>query len=409
MSLPAIEPQGTGQGTTPGPIAGIDAGEEAWHRVRAAYPPQQPLLNLNNAAVSPPPLVVQQAVIDAYLFIGQNPDVNMWSKLDAALPDIKKQLAELVDCAPHEIALNRNSSEGLSTAIFGIPLTPGDQVLLSPWDYPSVRAGWLQRQQRDGIEAVTCRFDLMASDDDIVAAFEAAITPRTRVMQLTHMFHWNGRVLPVKQLCALARAHDIVTVVDGAQTFAQMPVSFRELGCDFFVASLHKWLGAPVGNGMLIVKEAQIDRTWPLLAPFDQSPFGVDKFDHWNLGTYNSAIQAGIVPAIQLHREIGVRTIHARLQELTRYWVGLAHEIPGFRLHTPLDTDDLGAVSLFSIDHVDSKALERELREKHQVHVKYRKVEHLEGLRVSPHVYMLRSDLDTFVTALRDAVEHVDY
>ncbi|WP_262267506.1 aminotransferase class V-fold PLP-dependent enzyme [Microvirga yunnanensis] len=409
MSLPAIERRGTGQGTTPGPIAGADAGEEAWHRVRAAYPPQQPLLNLNNAAVSPPPLVVQQAVIDAYLFIGHNPDVNMWSKLDAALPDIKKQLAELVDCAPHEIALNRNSSEGLSTAIFGIPLTLGDQVLLSPWDYPSVRAGWLQRQQRDGIEAVTCRFDLMASDDDIVAAFEAAITPRTRVMQLTHMFHWNGRVLPVKRLCALARTHDIVTVVDGAQTFAQMPVSFRELGCDFFVASLHKWLGAPVGNGMLIVKEAQIDRTWPLLAPFDPPPFGIDKFDHWNLGTYNSAIQAGIGPAIQLHREIGVRTIHARLQELTRYWVSLAHDIPGFRLHTPLDTDDLGAVSLFSIDHVDSKALERELREKHQVHVKYRKVEHVEGLRVSPHVYMLRADLDTFVIALRNAVERVGH
>ena len=408
MSLPAIEPQGTGQGTTPGPIAGIDVGEEAWHRVRAAYPPQQPLLNLNNAAVSPPPLVVQQAVIDAYLFIGQNPDVNMWSKLDAALPDIKKQLAILVDCAPHEIALNRNSSEGLSTAIFGLPLTPGDQVLLSPWDYPSVRAGWLQRQQRDGIEAVTCRFDLMASDDDIVAAFEAAITPRTRVMQLTHMFHWNGRVLPVQRLCALARAHDIVTVVNGAQTFAQMPVSFRELGCDFFVASLHKWLGAPVGNGMLIVKESQIDRTWPLLAPFDQPPLGIDKFDHWNLGTYNSAIQAGIAPAIQLHREIGVRNIHARLQELTRYWVSLAHDIPGFRMHTPLDTDDLGAVCMFSIDHVDSKNLERELREKHLVHVKYRKVEHVEGLRVSPHIYMLRANLDNFVTALRDAVEHAD-
>jgi selenocysteine lyase/cysteine desulfurase len=406
MILPAIEPPGTGQGMPLAPIAGAHTGEEAWHRIRAAYPHQQPLLNLNNAAVSPPPLVVQQAVIDAYLLTSQNPDVNMWSKLDAALPDIKKQLAGLIDCAPHEIALNRNSSEGLSTAIFGIPLTSGDQVLLSPWDYPSVRAGWLQRQQREGIEAVTCRFDWMASDDDVIAAFEAAITPRTRVMQLTHMFHWNGRVLPIKQLCALARAHDIVTVVDGAQTFAQMPVSFRELGCDFFVTSLHKWLGAPVGNGMLIVKESQVGRTWPLLAPFEQPSSGIDKFDHWNLGTYNSALQAGIAPAIRFHSEIGVRNIHARLQELTRYWVALARDIPGFRLHTPLDTDDLGAVSLFSIDYVDSKALERELREKHLVHVKYRRVEHVEGLRVSPHIYMLKTDLDTFAAALRDVIEH---
>jgi selenocysteine lyase/cysteine desulfurase len=134
----------------------------------------------------------------------------------------------------------------------------------------------------------------------------------------------------------------------------------------------------------------------------------IDKFDHWNLGTYNSAIQAGIAPAIRFHNEIGVRTIHARLQELTRYWVSLARDIPGFRLHTPLDTDDLGAVSLFSIDRLDSRILEQELREKHQVHVKYRKVEHVEGLRVSPHVYMLKSDLDTFVAALKAAIEHVD-
>jgi selenocysteine lyase/cysteine desulfurase len=269
-----------------------------WEHIRAAYPTQQPLLNLNNAAVSPPPLVVQEAMIDAYRFISQNPDVNMWSKLDTALPAIKRQLADLIDCGPEEIALNRNSSEGLSTAIFGIPLKTGDQVLISPWDYPSANAAWFQRQQREGIEAVTCRFDLLHSDDDILAAYAEAITPRTRVMQLTHMLHWNGRVLPVKRLCELARAREIITLVDGAQTFAQMPVSFRDLGCDFFVTSLHKWLGAPVGNGMLIVKESQIDRTWPLLAPFDPPPLRIDKFDHWNLGTYNSAIQAGILPAI---------------------------------------------------------------------------------------------------------------
>jgi selenocysteine lyase/cysteine desulfurase len=380
-------------------------GEEDWKRVRSAYPVQEPLLNLNNAAVSPPPLVVEHAMIEAYRLISRNPDVNMWSKLDAALPAIKQQLAALADCEAEEIALNRNSTEGLSTAIFGIPLSAGDQVLLSAWDYPSVRAGWFQRQQREHINAVTCRFDLMDSDDDVIAAYAQAITPRTRVMQLTHMFHWNGRVLPIKRLCELARAHNIITVVDGAQTFAQMPLSFRDLDCDFFVTSLHKWLGGPVGNGMLIVKERNIAHTWPLLAPFESPALHVDKFDHWNLGTYNSAIQAGIAPAIQLHKEIGVQTIHARLRELTRYWVELARGIPGFRLHTRMETTELGAVSLFSIDHMDSRLLEQELREKHQVHVKYRKVEHIEGLRVSPHIYMLKSDLDTFVAALKEVVE----
>lgn len=381
--------------------------EAFWQEVRAAYPRQEPLLNLNNAAVSPPPLEVEQAVIEAYRFISRNPDVNMWSKLDAALPDIKAELAQLIDCSPTEIALNRNSSEGLSTAIFGIPLQPGDQVLISPWDYPSARAGWLQRQQREGIVPITCQFGLLDDDEVIVAAYAGAITPRTRVMLLTHMYHWNGRLLPVERLCALARAHGIVTVVDGAQTFAQMPLSFRKLGCDIFVTSLHKWLGAPVGNGMLVVREGLIDETWPLLAPFDTPPLRIDKFDHWNLGTYNSAIQAGIAPAIRLHRRIGVERIQQRLNELTRYWIERARDIPGFRLQTPLNATPPGAVALFSIDGVDSRQLEKVLREQYQIHVKYRSVEDVAGLRVSPHIYMRKDDLDMFVDGLKAAVGEV--
>ncbi|WP_287210430.1 hypothetical protein [Mesorhizobium sp.] len=132
---------------------------------------------------------------------------------------------------------------------------------------------------------------------------------------------------------------------------------------------------------MLVVREGLIDDTWPLLAPFDPPPLRIDKFDHWSLGTYNSAIQAGIMPAI----------------------------IQGFRLHTPLDAgsldaEPLGAVALFSIDGVDSRQLERVLREQHRVHVKYRRVEDIAGMRVSPHIYMRKDELDVFVDALQAAV-----
>jgi selenocysteine lyase/cysteine desulfurase len=378
--------------------------DELWEAVRAAYPRQEPLLNLNNAAVSPPPLAVEEAVIDAIRLIGRNPDVNMWSKLDAALPQTKAELAQLADCDADEIALNRNSSEGLATAIFGIPLDRGDEVLVCEWDYPSARAAWFQRAQREGIRVVTVDFDTLQDDDAIFQAYAQAITPRTRVMQITHMLHWNGRLLPAQRLCALARQHGVATVVDGAQTFAQMPVSFRELGCDYFMTSLHKWLGAPVGNGMLIVRRDRIDATWPLLGPFDAPPLGIDKFDHWNLGTYNSALQAGIAPAIDLHRRIGAARMHARLRQLTQHWIAQARTIPGFTLHTPLEGDGVGAISLFSIEGVDSKALERELRETHKVHVKHRRVRHLEGLRVSPHVYITTTELDRFIEVLGRSV-----
>jgi selenocysteine lyase/cysteine desulfurase len=374
--------------------------EARWEQVRACYPAQEPLLNLNNAAVSPPPLTVEQAAIEAFRLVSRNPDVNMWTRLDANLPSIKEALAALADCDAAEIALNRNSTEGLSTVIFGVTMQAGDEVVVSEWDYPSALGGWQQRAAREGIRVVTVRFDPMDDDDAIVAAYSNALTPRTRVMQLTHMLHWTGRVLPAERLCRLARERGVLSLVDGAQTFAQMPVSFRALGCDFFVTSLHKWLGAPVGNGMLIARRERIASTWPLMAPFEDAPERIDKFDRWNLGTYNSALQAGIAPAIQMHRQIGAHAMHARLRELTRYWVDLASGIPGFRLHTPLDDERLAAVSLFSIAGADMKHVERELREKHQVHVKYRRVGPIEGLRVSPHVYIRKAELQQFVQAL---------
>lgn len=378
----------------------VQRDEERWEQVRACYPAQEPLLNLNNAAVSPPPRVVEQAVIEAFRLISRNPDVNMWTRLDASLPSTKDALAALVDCDPAEIALNRNSTEGLSTVIFGVPMQPGDEVVVSEWDYPSSIGGWQQRALREGIRVVTVRFDPLDDDDAIVRAYTAALTPRTRVMQVTHMLHWTGRVLPAQRLCEIARERGVLSLVDGAQTFAQMPVSFRSLACDFFVTSLHKWLGAPVGNGMLIVRRNRIASTWPLMAPFDDAPDCIDKFDHWNLGTYNSALQAGIAPAVEIYREVGAQAMHARLRELTRYWVALARGIRGFRLHTPVDNEQLAAVSLFSIAGADMKHVERELRERHQVHVKYRCVGLIEGLRVSPHVYTRKSELKRFVEAL---------
>ena len=190
----------------------VQRDEERWEQVRACYPAQEPLLNLNNAAVSPPPRVVEQAVIEAFRLISRNPDVNMWTRLDASLPSTKDALAGLVDCDPAEIALNRNTTEGLSTVIFGVPMQPGDEVMVSEWDYPSSLGGWQQRALREGIRVVTVRFDPLDDDDAIVRAYTAALTPRTRVMQVTHMLHWTGRVLPAQRLCEMARERGVHVV-----------------------------------------------------------------------------------------------------------------------------------------------------------------------------------------------------
>ena len=155
--------------------------DDLWRRVRRQYPEQQPFLNLNNAAGEPAAVGGGRGDDRCLRLVNRNPDYNMWTVLDRALPSVKDLLSAMMDCEPTEIALNRNSTEGLCTVIFGFPLAAGDHVLLSAWEYPSVRASWLQRQQRDGVDIGSVDFDLMDSDDEIVEAYAAAITPRTRV------------------------------------------------------------------------------------------------------------------------------------------------------------------------------------------------------------------------------------
>lgn len=374
--------------------------QDRWAAVRAAYAPSSPMMNLNNAGVSPQPLVVQNAFIDAYRFANGEPDVNMWETLDGTRDRTKAKLARMVDCAVEEIALNRNSTEGLCTAIHGIDLKAGDEVLLSPWDYDSMRQAWLQRGRRHGVVVREVNFDALASDDAIVEAYRRAINKRTRVMHLTHMLHSTGRVLPVTRLCELARKHQLQTIVDAAQSFAHIPLSFREFGCDYLAASLHKWLCAPFGTGVLIVRKERIEDLWPLVAPLSGDAKGIAKIDGWNLGTYSSPAEHTIETAIDFHNELGTATVHARLRELSRHWIDKARSVPGFTLHTPLDETTLGAVTLFSITGRSSEELEAALRERHRIRVRFRRVNGLTGLRVSPHIYTSTDDLDKFVSAL---------
>ena len=377
------------------------ANDDRWAKVAAEYPRSSSLMNLNNAAVSPQPRPVLDAMWNAYRFANELPDVNMWDMLDAARPRIKQKLAQLADCNPQEVALNRNATEGLCTAIFGIDLKAGDEVVLCDWDYESMRHAWEQRERRDGIRLVRVPFDLMADDETIIAAYRRALSPKTRVLHVTHVVHYNGRVLPVEQLCAMARERGVQTIVDAAQSFAHIPLSFRRIGCDYLAASLHKWLCAPFGTGVLIVRQQRAERLWPLIASYVDTPRGTDRFDAGSQATYSSAAETAIEAAIDFHNSIGTADVHVRLQYLTRYWVERAQDIPSFRLQTPIASPGTNAVTLFSLDGRTAESVEQALREKHSIRVRFRRQGSLSGVRVSPHLYTTTADLDRFTQALR--------
>ena len=381
----------------------ITQDESYWNNVQRAFLRSSDLINLNAAGVSPQPISVQDAVIDNYRFANEIPTVNMWEKLDDNRKVIRQKLADLADCSVDELALNRNSTEGLCTAIYGINLKAGDEVLLSKWDYYAMRYAWQQREARDRIKLRWVDFDLPETHENIISKYAANISPRTRVIHLTHLIHYTGQIMPVKEVCALVKGKDIHTIVDAAQTFAHIPLSFKDLNCDYLAVSLHKWLCAPFGSGMLIVRKNRIPNLWPLLAPFDPTSQknSIGKFDGWSLGTYSSAREQGIENAIEFHNHIGGDAKYLRLQYLKHYWTERAGNIDGLSFNVPLDDAYSASVVLASFRGKDGPTVAKALRDDFGIHVVDRVHESLSGIRISPQIYTSLSDLDRLVDGLQ--------
>ncbi len=373
--------------------------EEFWAVIRDAFTPSTEYINLNNGGVSPQPRVVQDAHIKHYKYCNEGPAYNMWHVLDKAREPLRKKLAELSGCSPEEIAINRNSTEGLNTVIFGLNLKAGDEVIMTKYDYPNMMNAWRQREKREGIKLVWLDFDLPVENDKIFyAAFEKAITPRTKIIHITHMINWTGQIMPVKQLCDLAHSKGIEVIVDGAHTFAHMDFKITDFGCDYFAASLHKWLCAPFGSGLLYIKKEKIRNIWALLS--NDKPEGDDIRKFESLGTRSFASEHAISNAVDFHNLIGSKRKETRLRFLKDYWAKKLIKNPKIKLGTSLLPQWSCALAIVSVAGWDAVDIASTLMEKFKIYTVGIKHEKLNGIRVTPHVYTTIAELDKFVDAM---------
>lgn len=380
------------------PDAGADD-DTFWEQVRQAYTVNANMINLNNGGVSPQPRAVQEAVEHYNRLSNETPSYYMWRILDLGREPVRDKLAALAGCSPEEIAINRNSSEALETVIFGLPLKAGDEVVLTKQDYPNMINAWKQREHRDGIVLKWINLELPIEDEKtIVDAFASAITPRTRILHVTHMINWTGQILPAKALSQLAAQHGIEVLLDAAHTFAHFPYDIKDLGVTYMGTSLHKWLCAPFGSGMLYIQKDKIGKIYPLLAAPDPTSEDIRKFE--NLGTRSFAIEQGIGHAVEFHHMIGTERKGKRLHYLKNYWVEQAQSIPGFQLHTSLKPEWGCALSNFSLEGRDIGDLSSFLYNKYKVHTVPINWENIHGIRVTPNVYTATRDLDRFVEGI---------
>ncbi len=374
--------------------------EDLWARIQQAYTTSPTIINLNNGGVSPQPKVVQEAANRYYAYANEAPSYYMWRVLDQGREPLRAKLAHLAGCSPDELAINRNTTEAINTVIFGLNLKAGDEVVLTRYDYPNMIHAWKQRERRDGIVLKWLDFDIpMESDDEVIGKFRAAITPRTRVFHITHMINWTGHIMPAKALCTLARENNIDSVVDGAHTFGHLNFNIPELGCDYFGTSLHKWLCAPFGTGMLYIRKEKIKDVWPLLASPENQEDNIRKFE--NIGTRSFATEQAIGTAINFHTAIGSERKEARLQYLKDYWVNQVKDLDKVLFYTSTRKNLSCALFNFGIKGMDASAVHNELFKGYKIHTSPIKWEKVNGPRVTPHVYTTLYDLDRLVEAIQ--------
>lgn len=377
----------------------VAANEDFWLHAQQAFAVDRSIVNLNNGGVCPSPAAVQAAQFRYLTHANTAPAYVMWRLQQQQKESVRAHLARSFGAGAEEIAITRNTSESLQICQQGLDLARGDEIVTTTQDYPRMITTWKQRERRDGVKLVQIEIPVPCADDgEIVRRFEAAITPRTRVVHMSHVVNLTGQILPVKPVVEMARARGIPVVVDGAHSFAHLDFRHADLDCDYFGTSLHKWLFAPIGTGMLYVRRDKIRALWPLMAANESQDDDVRKFEE--IGTHPVGNFLAIADALTFHEGLGPARKLARLLYLRDRWAQRVAAVDRVRLHTDLAPGRSTGVANVEIDGLDAVKLADHLWTKHQIFVVAIQHAQFQGIRISPAVYTTVEEIDRFADAL---------
>ena len=402
----ALTAQASAGGRTPAQVA---ADEDYWREIQFAFTLDRTIINLNNGNSSPAPTVVHEACKRYDDWANQAP-VYHRGMTERNVETTRRRLAAEFGADPEEVAITRNSSESLQIAQNGIDLKPGDEVLTTEQDYGRMLTTWDQRVRRDKIKLTRIDFPVPTTGEDLFGRLARAVVPQTKVMHFCHITNQSGQLFPVKELSELCRSRGIISIVDGAHALGHFPFKLRDLGMDYYGVSLHKWLLAPMGTGMLYVRRDRIASTWPLQAAPATRDTDIRKFEE--IGTHPVGPKAAINEAIAFQQAIGLERKAARLRYLTMRWANALKAVPKIRIHSNLAEGQTWGLAVVSIDGVDTFKLVQHLWDRYRIVItsighdnpdqpslSYR------ALRVTPNIYTPLEEIDTFVEAMRIVAE----
>src|SRR5688500_12685627 len=329
----------------------------------------------------------------------------MWRVLQQQKEAVRARLAREWGVDAEEIAIVRNASEGLQICQLGIDLQRGDEILTTTQDYPRMLTTFRQRERREGVVLKLIQIPVPAEDPaEVVARYERAITPRTKVILVSHMVNITGQILPVRDVVALGRRRGIPVVVDGAHALGQFAFKLSDLDCDFYATSLHKWLFAPHGTGMLYVRREKIAQLWPLQAAVPELDANIRKFEE--IGTHPAANHNAIAEAIVFNDTIGAVRKQERLVYLRDRWAVPLARHERVRLLTSLRPGFACGIATVAIDGIEPGALAAHLFDRHRIIVSPIAHPEVQGIRISPSVYTTVDEIDRFTGAMERVMAH---
>ena len=384
------------------PAAQLAAREDFWETVRARYRLKADYVNLENGYYC----IQSQPVLEAFIArVREQNYQGSYYLRTSQVPDKAaacEKLAAMAGCEPGELIITRNTTESLDTVISGFDWEPGDEAVMAVHDYPHMLAQFRLMARRHGMvnKLVTVPLD-PRSDEEVVEVYAEAITPRTRLLMVCHMINITGHILPVRKIADMAHARGVQVMVDGAHTFAHLDFRIPDLGCDYFGTSLHKWLGVPLGAGLLYVRKDRIPALWPIYGD-GSNPADDDVMKLNHTGTHPVHTDLAIADAIDFHNLLGAERKEARLRYLTEYWTSRVRGMENVVLNSPSDPARLCGIANAGVRGVPPSQMAKTLLDRYGIWTVAIDNNGVQGCRITPHVFVLPRELDALVTAISE-------
>jgi selenocysteine lyase/cysteine desulfurase len=382
-------------------VTEVASDEDFWLKVRGDYAIKPDYINLENGYYCFMPKQTMEHTIEHLRHINYEGSYYLrtvqWENKDK----VANKVAEIVGCTGEEVVITRNTTESLDTIIGGIHWNEGDEAVMAEQDYGAMLNHFKYIGKRFGVvNKMVSLPNHPENDDEIVDLYASAITAKTRLLMVCHMVNITGQVLPIRKIADMAHARGVEVMVDGAHAFSHISFQMKDLDCDYYGASLHKWLSAPLGAGMLYVKKGKIDNVWPLLAEDDLEPNDIHRLNH--TGTHPVHTDLGILDAIEYQNAIGLERKEARLKYLQHYWTSQLRGHPRVNVNTPADMNRHGGIGNVGIEGIDPSALAKTLLDDYQIFTVAINRPGVQGLRITPNVYTTTMELDALVVAIKE-------